>query len=462
MPRICRSSCCIGVALFLVITFWPLHRALPQAPGCGRLVVGFLITLIALVLMNWYDPVGKFGAAVATRSSSTNGLGVAAVGVLRLAGLDLLARRAWSLGGRRRRHCAAASLGYAVAVLGAAVGRHLPSSRTMQLVDFAGGIDHSLGVYVDLRRLPRLRRRRPRRRADASRGRRPARVRRRACIDLAARACRSSCVGCVLGCCRVHERVLVLAAAAQRRLHRPARRRSPARGLASLAWPTSAGWAGRCSSSTARARARRDLPAQPAARLRRGRARSASASIADLLSDARHLATSRPQAAPQYGALWQNLGAGGWVACIAFALLDRRRRWRCQPPHGAADRALQETRPIDALPVTTRRPRRPDARPPRSRVIPVALVDRAVLPADADRSTGRTSLVTQIGVYVLLAVGLNVVVGWAGLLDLGYIAFYGIGSYTTAYFTGSLPLKPPSLAAHARRCWRSRSRSSPA
>ncbi len=36
------------------------------------------------------------------------------------------------------------------------------------------------------------------------------------------------------------------------------------------------------------------------------------------------------------------------------------------------------------------------------------------------------------------------VVGWAGLLDLGYIAFYGIGSYTTAYFTGSLPLKPPS------------------
>ena len=53
-------------------------------------------------------------------------------------------------------------------------------------------------------------------------------------------------------------------------------------------------------------------------------------------------------------------------------------------------------------------------------------------------------LVTEIGVYVLLAIGLNVVVGWAGLLDLGYIAFYAIGSYTTAYFTGSLPVKPPS------------------
>jgi ABC-type branched-subunit amino acid transport system permease subunit len=55
----------------------------------------------------------------------------------------------------------------------------------------------------------------------------------------------------------------------------------------------------------------------------------------------------------------------------------------------------------------------------------------------------QTVLVTEIGVAMLLAVGLNVVVGWAGLLDLGYIAFYEIGSYTTAYMTGSLPVKPP-------------------
>ena len=53
-------------------------------------------------------------------------------------------------------------------------------------------------------------------------------------------------------------------------------------------------------------------------------------------------------------------------------------------------------------------------------------------------------LVSEIGVYVLLAVGLNVVVGWAGLLDLGFIAFYAIGSYTTAYLVGSLPHKPPT------------------
>ena len=37
------------------------------------------------------------------------------------------------------------------------------------------------------------------------------------------------------------------------------------------------------------------------------------------------------------------------------------------------------------------------------------------------------------GVYVLLAMGLNVVVGMAGLLDLGYAAFFAIGAYTYAY-----------------------------
>jgi branched-chain amino acid transport system permease protein len=31
--------------------------------------------------------------------------------------------------------------------------------------------------------------------------------------------------------------------------------------------------------------------------------------------------------------------------------------------------------------------------------------------------------------YVLLALGLNVVVGYAGLLDLGYVAFYAVGAY---------------------------------
>jgi len=52
-------------------------------------------------------------------------------------------------------------------------------------------------------------------------------------------------------------------------------------------------------------------------------------------------------------------------------------------------------------------------------------------------------LVSQIGIYVLLAMGLNIVVGFAGLLDLGYIAFFAIGAYSTAYWSGSLPVHPP-------------------
>jgi branched-chain amino acid transport system permease protein len=52
-------------------------------------------------------------------------------------------------------------------------------------------------------------------------------------------------------------------------------------------------------------------------------------------------------------------------------------------------------------------------------------------------------LVDQIAIYVLLAIGLNVVVGWAGMLDLGFIAFFAIGAYSAAFWTGSLPVDPP-------------------
>ncbi|HEX5304015.1 MAG TPA: hypothetical protein VFW50_44185, partial [Streptosporangiaceae bacterium] len=40
-------------------------------------------------------------------------------------------------------------------------------------------------------------------------------------------------------------------------------------------------------------------------------------------------------------------------------------------------------------------------------------------------------------VIALLAVGLNIVVGWAGLLDLGYVAFFGFGAYGYALLSSS-------------------------
>ena len=42
--------------------------------------------------------------------------------------------------------------------------------------------------------------------------------------------------------------------------------------------------------------------------------------------------------------------------------------------------------------------------------------------------------VVVMAVYVMLALGLNVVVGYAGLLDLGYVAFYALGAYTLGWF----------------------------
>jgi branched-chain amino acid transport system permease protein len=42
------------------------------------------------------------------------------------------------------------------------------------------------------------------------------------------------------------------------------------------------------------------------------------------------------------------------------------------------------------------------------------------------------SVALNIAVFALLAIGMNIVVGYAGLLDLGYIAFFAAGSYTTA------------------------------
>ncbi|MQY16752.1 hypothetical protein SRB5_69550 [Streptomyces sp. RB5] len=55
----------------------------------------------------------------------------------------------------------------------------------------------------------------------------------------------------------------------------------------------------------------------------------------------------------------------------------------------------------------------------------------------------QTVLVDQIAIFVLLAIGLNVVIGWAGLLDLGFFAFFAVGAYSAAYWTGSLPVEPP-------------------
>ncbi|MDQ6691994.1 MAG: ABC transporter ATP-binding protein [Candidatus Dormibacteraeota bacterium] len=80
------------------------------------------------------------------------------------------------------------------------------------------------------------------------------------------------------------------------------------------------------------------------------------------------------------------------------------------------------------------------SRDPNMLVYGILLVGAIVFPPIAAFATGTsvlTSLVADAGVWVLLAIGLNVVVGFAGLLDLGYAAFFAIGAYTYALFASA-------------------------
>jgi branched-chain amino acid transport system permease protein len=58
------------------------------------------------------------------------------------------------------------------------------------------------------------------------------------------------------------------------------------------------------------------------------------------------------------------------------------------------------------------------------------------LPTWADLALSGSTL-SRVALFTLFALGLNVVVGFAGLLDLGYVAFWLLGSYTAAIMTGA-------------------------
>lgn len=60
----------------------------------------------------------------------------------------------------------------------------------------------------------------------------------------------------------------------------------------------------------------------------------------------------------------------------------------------------------------------------------VIIAAAIAFPFLANRS--QIDLATLVLIYVMLALGLNIVVGLAGLLDLGYVGFYAVGAYTYA------------------------------
>jgi ABC-type branched-subunit amino acid transport system permease subunit len=62
----------------------------------------------------------------------------------------------------------------------------------------------------------------------------------------------------------------------------------------------------------------------------------------------------------------------------------------------------------------------------------VVFLGLALIPLLAGTNVYLIRLAGMVGLYATLALGLNVVTGFAGVLDLGYVAFYGIGAYTYA------------------------------
>jgi branched-chain amino acid transport system permease protein len=75
----------------------------------------------------------------------------------------------------------------------------------------------------------------------------------------------------------------------------------------------------------------------------------------------------------------------------------------------------------------------------------IPIIGPQIITANTDWSTALFSMTY----YALLALGLNVVVGYAGMLDLGYVGFFAIGAYTVALLTATNGIKHWSWLAAA-------------
>ncbi|HEX4764877.1 MAG TPA: branched-chain amino acid ABC transporter permease [Lichenihabitans sp.] len=92
----------------------------------------------------------------------------------------------------------------------------------------------------------------------------------------------------------------------------------------------------------------------------------------------------------------------------------------------------------------TVRPERPGATGRRQAVgLILVLAALVVLPLMAGSYIGLVLL--QVGLYILMGMGLNLEIGLAGLLDLGFVAFFAVGAYTMALLTAD---SPHALAAY--------------
>ncbi len=479
----------MGVLAFLAITYWPSVKPYLTRPGAWPLAAGIATVIAAQTLLHWYDPVGdaKFGAVrgAVANTSGLNPLTTAFFGWLAWVQLlVVLAVVGWAVATRRRR---VAWVGVGLSLVAAAVSYVAHAA----LVSFTAGIDHSLGAAVAV--LGYL--------VVAVAGSTVALTdqevaRSRDFLDRAL-GWRPGLPLVVVGL------LTTLIAFARATWFSPSNfnstlgdtsTRFTGSGLASIAgayllW---LGWA--LLAVTA-------VVAGAAAYLRHrtlGWLGAGLGFIAVLLTLITVYDISSVAAAAHVDSAtgpWQNLGAGGWMACIGLFLIGAggflaATSHRAAPAlpdalvlasAGAPAGAAPDGNPAAAMAGGTSAAAAqggaggaggatslgtegtsPDAGnhgdpgvPPSSsggrmgagsgtvRTFALVGVALALFYPPTTTLFWQKVLVGEIGVFVLLAVGLNVVVGWAGLLDLGFIAFYAIGSYTTAYLVGSLPIKPP-------------------
>jgi ABC-type branched-subunit amino acid transport system permease subunit len=447
----------IGFVIFLLMTFWPLVRPYIRRPGVASAGAGLLVIIAAQTIMNWYDPLasvssGKFGDLRSAVDKTPS------VSQVTSWFFDWMA---WTLAAAGLVACAiaiAARLriaGYIAAVIGV-LGAAAAYEAHSNVIDLTKQIDHSLGLYADIIGFLIL----------AGAGLIAALSNK----DVAdpqgfirdAIGYRSGLfvvlIAVVLGLfallndCWTGPLTLNADLADSSKDFKGTAISSL--GSDYLAW---LGW-------TLFVVATLLALATIFFRLRViGLVSAAVAFVGIVLTffTLKSMTEVAAKAAPNNGAEWGNLGVGGFVMCLVFAVyiagavqagaFSRRSKAKTIDPAVAPAAVLAEE------PVTKK-----DKRTSGQRKLPVTAMVGAVSGSRNVRAVliiglaiaifyppmlpvvWQNVLVVQIGVFVLLSLGLNVVVGWAGLLDLGYIAFYEVGAYTTAYFVGSLPIKPPS------------------
>jgi branched-chain amino acid transport system permease protein len=130
------------------------------------------------------------------------------------------------------------------------------------------------------------------------------------------------------------------------------------------------------------------------------------------------------------GRCWFDWPAGAPPGCLAVAA----RAWSGAPSSRASARVVATRRPRPTRSATG------SAQPPTNRRSLLLVAAAALLVAPLVLNNYVLDVLTLAWLYVVLALGLQITVGFAGLLDLGYAAFYAMGAYGYAIASTRLGL----------------------